>query len=327
VRLFIALLGAALLGGVTAGSADSANTPAKPPLVRLHWHPVATGVGVVAADERYLAYATAAGVTLIDQQTGVRTTLPQSACPTAWPLELFLGGPWLAGCPDPQAQQPYTRLYNVPGHYWLTVPGPACGECPGAGCSQCAVVAVGSHWIELRTLPGCPEHCVSGKLLQEISTGKAEPDPVRPRVSFRENLDSPSGTSPLCPPLRYPAVYNGATLQLEPGVLTILGQFALTTFGYGGTDLLERCHSSWRRWLYGQAIGSSQMVLWSDNYWVSPRSPNHGLLLGSLRLFNFYIPRRVDAGAELQGVAVSRRTIYALSASHTLWAANVPTFG
>jgi hypothetical protein len=117
VRLFIALLGAALLGGVTAGPADSANTPAKPPLVRLHWHPVATGVGAVAADERYLAYATAAGVTLIDERTRVRTTLPQAECPTALPFELFLGGHWLAGCPDPRAQQPYTRLYNVPGHY------------------------------------------------------------------------------------------------------------------------------------------------------------------------------------------------------------------
>ncbi len=143
MRLFIALVAAALLLGVPAGSADSAKPPAKPPLVRLHWHPVATGVG------------------------------------------------------------------------------------------------------------------------------ESEPDLVQPRVSFREDLDSPSGTSPLCTPLRYPALYNGSTLQLEPGNLTILGQFALTTFGYGGTDLLERCHSSWRRWLYGQAIGSSQMVLWSDNYWVS----------------------------------------------------------
>jgi hypothetical protein len=129
-----------------------------------------------------------------------------------------------------------------------------------------------------------------GKLLQNISTGQAKPDPVQPHALLREDLDSTTGTSPLCAPLRYPALYNGATDEVEPGDLTMLGQFALTTFGYDGTDLLERCHSSWHRWLYGQAIGSSQMVLWSDDYWVDPRSPSHGLLLHSLRRLNFLHP-------------------------------------
>lgn len=318
-RVIVAI--AALICGISAGSAHAASAPAKPPLLRLQWHTVARGVTTVLANDRYLVYGTANGVTLIDQRTHRRSQIAESDCPAGqFALGLFLGGPWLAGCPDPQAQRPYTRLYNIPGHYWRTVPGPACWPC--------YATAVGSRWIELAAIPArCQSHCAAATLLQNIGTGESKADPVTPGGTAREDLSSATGTSSLCRPLRYPAIYDGSVQAFVPGGLTMLGRFALTS-STGASSLLERCHSSWHRRLKGVAFGNSQIVLWSDYAWISARYPNHALFLGSLRQFDFFIPQRFHPGRTvLQGIALSGRTLYVLTAGRTLWAAKVPRIG
>lgn len=309
LRTFIAV---ALALGATGGSARAA----RPPLVHLRWHEVAHGVITVMATDRYLAYSTQSGVTLIDQHTHATRKLPASECQ----FPGFFGGPWMAGCIGPQPQPSGTRLYNIPGGYWLTVPTPAsCG-------TACQATAVGSQWIKLQySNPDCIEHCgPPGELLQNIRTGEAKRDPVVPGGRVRENLDSPSGTSPLCPPLRYPAIWYSDTEQLGPGHLTVLGQFALSD---GFVERLEQCHSSWRMRIFtDEFFTGSRLFLWSDHGWPSKRHPNHGLLLASRRQFNFFLPRRFhDRSESILGMALSGRAIYLLLANHTVWAATVPS--
>jgi hypothetical protein len=311
MRALRVLLATALLLAAMGSAAQAA----KPPVVTLHWQLVAPGVTAVNATDRYLAYETSAGLTVVDQQTHAVTELPATACPAPEHLAAAFGGPWVATCAFAQPQQAQLPLYNIVEHQWVQVPWP--------GCSDCAPLAVGSQWIEI--VYGCQEHCAPTLSLENIASGRLEADPVRPHVNFRENLDSPTGTSPLCAPLRYPAWFDGEAQQLEPGYLSIHGQFALTTPVRGGRSLLERCHSSWHKWLDGLAIGGSRMVVWSDNHWASGHRPDPGLLLPSLRRFNFVIPRRLRPrpGPSL-GIALSGRTIYVLSPDHTLWAARVP---
>jgi hypothetical protein len=314
------ILGAGLLMCVTGGSAQAATRPPKPPLVHLHWHQVASHVKGFAADDSYLVYNTAAGITLVDQATHRTTELPHAAC-QGGRIAPGLGGPWLSGCPYPKPQSPYspnasdTRLYNIPGHYWVTVPGPPC--------SDCFPQKVGSDWIKFIE-PFNLEYEAPGYRIQNISTGQTEADPAKAGAPFTLDLSSATGTSPLCPPLRDPVLIDGENGALEPADVTMLGQFALATIDFSGADLLERCNSRWRLWLPGDALGGSRLVVWNQE-WLDPTSPVPGVLLPSARRFGFDIPRRFHPGiSELQGVAVSGRTIYVLGGRGTLWAARVP---
>lgn len=306
MRVLRVVFTTALLLALAGNPAQAAK--AKPPLVRLRWSLVARGVTSLDASDRYLAYATSTGMTLVDQQTHARSELDFSPCPDAQPPYPLLGGPWVAECG--QFGTPFA-YYN--GAAWDTV--------PYSGCRFCAPIAIGSQWIELLD-NACPQpHCVAATYLQNITTGAVESDPVQPHVSFREDLDSPTGTSPLCAPLRYPALVDRSVDQLEPGRLTMLGQFALTTFG-NVTNVLERCHSKWRVRLNGPALGSSQMIVWGKGLWEWPGTRHHGLLMPSLRRFDFYVPRRVQPAFPTE-LALSGRTFYVLNNRHVLWAARV----
>ena len=223
----------------------------------------------------------------------------------------------MAACQSQASHPLQLQLYNILERQWVAV--------PGTGCFPCSPVAVGSRWIEILQ-EGCQAHCGRDVVLENIATGELEPDPVSAQGDFRENLDSSTATSPLCAPLRYPAWFDGSDQQVEPGSLTMLGQFALTRLG--PDNLLERCHSHWRRRLSGLALGGSHLVLWSGDYWVYGRSPAHGLLLPSLRRFSFEIPRRFHPRrVGIVAVALSGRTIYVLTERHCLWAAQVPRVG
>lgn len=309
------LLAAALLLAIAASAARAATSSGKPRLVRLHWHLVADGVTNVNATDRYLVYETSAGLTVVDRQTEAVTELPASACPAPEELGPLLGGPWVAECADFQGRQLEVQLYDIVRQQWVAV--------PGITCFPCATVAVGAHWIEILAYE-CQEHCAPQASLENIFSGEIEPDPVSPNVDFREDLDSPTGTSPLCPPLHYPAWFDRGSDQLEPAGFTMLDNFALTGLG-NGNHVLERCHSNWHKRLIGEALGDAEMVLWSAEYWGYGTSTVHGLLLPSLRRFNFTVPSRFDPRQSgLPAVALSGRTIFVLTRSGALRAARVP---
>ena len=113
-------------------------------------------------------------------------------------------------------------------------------------CSGCGVVGIGRYWVKLASpqeyqgpYPYPPTFWE-----QNISTGQLMSDPITPGGTVFDDLNAPSGSSPLCPPLHYPTAQQ--RYATTTGGLTFLGsgpnQFALTA-GIDGIRL-RRCHSN-----------------------------------------------------------------------------------
>ncbi len=297
--------------------------------LHLRWRLVTARANDVAASDRYAAviddrYPRPSVLTLIDQQTGRRHTLAAPGC--SRPLGPMFGGPWLFVTCSLRSYE----MYNLTARQWVHVA--LSGQCQGS----CAPVAVGRYWIKIDTDEGaaCGEHCGNNYFLQSIATGQFKPDPVTPGGRTFDDLNAPSGSVPLCAPLRYPQFDNPADEEREPGRLTFDGQFAIAERGQLIPPYtLERCHSTLRlsetqsSTANGPAVLSSRAMAWTYLIHGAPRGSFGlaGWLLPSVQRFNAALPAPLrEKGAVI--VALGARTVYVSAAggSRQLWTAQLP---
>jgi hypothetical protein len=312
----VAVLVAAPLASATVSSSS-------PALSKVKWRPVLNmgqaGAASVWANDRYVAFQHGLGfpfqLTLIDDQTGQRKQLSPADCPDPDPLAF--DGPWLqVQCPTgvPLTTAP-DQLYDLSSGSWVPLPqiSPECA-------APCGVGAVGRYWMLLShqdeaadpLYPPAPTD-----YLQNLATGQLVPDPVTPGGTVIVDLNSPSGTVPLCPPLRYPSWQDGR--NLVAGGLTFYGQFAVTYGSVGGPWIvrLRKCGSNLDLRLSGNTVASSRAVIMTQDGFTF-----HGWFLPSLRRFTIRGPQRHYPATP---VALTDRTIYVYSHTGWVWAASLPT--
>jgi hypothetical protein len=324
------------------------------------WRLVAQGPTYVAANDRYVlivsnADSASPAVRLLDEETGVQQTPSPPNCPSpdySWRLETggrpggpIFGGPWLMVTCGTKSYE----LYNLASGQWVSfVASPQCGYDPRLGQGACVAVGVGSSWVKLFTTDGsCIEHCGVTYYLQNIQTGEFKPDPATVGGAIFDDLNAPSGSSPLCSPLRYPKSLNGGTGAWEPGSLTFYGQVALASAdvpqGGGITAYrLKRCRSRLNLaidtnpyypglspGIFAPPVASSRAVIWtrtSDGALV-------GRFLPGLQRFTIRVPagwrsRRSQPPHGVTPVALTQRTIFVTTfPSNQLWAAALPPSG
>jgi len=329
-----------VLAGCLAGAVvSSALAPApavaasqRPPLVlHLQWRIVTRQLNAIATSDRYLALLTypnpnapydSGSVILRDQFTNThrRVALPSACQPNRAPVGF--GGPYLVvSCFDAAHW-----LYNLKNDRWV----PVTSNCP----ADCNFVGVGRYWLKFvsNENPGCLAHCAQVYFLQNLQSGQVEPDPATPGGTTVDDLNSPSGTKPLCAPLRYPTYRNTdiAAPGAEPGSLEFSGKFAIATTGTGASgpgDVfhLERCGSRLAVRLGASGNGIPPFLTSrAIAYLASPTTPTNNMVQGfylkGLRAFRAALPKAA-AGVAVAGL--TDRTIYVRSQNGTLWAANV----
>jgi hypothetical protein len=350
IRVVVFLL--ALL--VVAAHGSAAFGAAGPVVVHPNWRVVASGsleavsVEAVGTDRYAVIFrGSTAGVqlTLIDKQTDAEETLSPPSCSPVVNGLLLLGGPWLmVECGNTGPPDTY-MLYNIPSGQWspFTVSS-ACGF-------LCGVPgAIGSYWVQLADFR---LHSPDLIYLQNIQSGTVMPDPVSPGGPIYDDLSTPAGTAPLCPPLRYPTDYTYFPTP-QPGSLRFYGDFALLfgqqLVGSGpsadpGAHVasLRRCNSDLNLTfpvpsghdLYGEPLASSAAVMET----VDGKTLD-GWLLPTLQRFMFTPPAATQVGScgglppvapadpnEVIPVALTARTIYVRNFCGTqrLWAASLPS--
>jgi hypothetical protein len=210
----------------------------------------------VAATDRYVAVMQNSGkLTLIDDQTGTRRVLLAAGQPCrsnyGLPTQLAFGGPFLMlACGNAlpvSAPSVYNfgatyALYDLETGRWSALR--VASQCLGI----CEVVGIGRYWAKIVTDEGQSAYGPIDYYLQNLQTGQFVPDPATPNGQTLDDLNAPTGSSPLCPPLRYPGTYtyrDGTTL----GALGFYDGFALTTGQWDQIDgstaalRLRRCSS------------------------------------------------------------------------------------
>jgi hypothetical protein len=330
----LALLAAAF---AYADASAWARKPSRPVVVKPKWRLVlrSTYPSDLAVNDRYLAilhlqHQNSQWVTLIDDQTGKQKTLIPPACPRGYGF--MFGGPWLmAGC----------GLYSLSTGRWT--PLQVSSQCFGS----CGVVAIGRYWMKISTDEGQDTYPLPGFYLQNIASGQFMRDPAIPQGTVFDDLNSPSGSRPLCSRLRYPSFYVRGSLQRPYlGSLTFLGDFALTA----GEDVqgnppypslatvyrVHRCGSNLNLVVYNPADYYNAFPDWSSPPVASSRavimSANGRVLQGwslpSLRRFTVQptnLLKRIEATTgHLQLTALTAHRIY-VNVGDRLWAAALPS--
>jgi hypothetical protein len=332
VVMRLVLVGSTLSLGLLPGLSVAA-TKQRSLVLHLRWRLVTAEPNFAAASDRYVAiikdrYPTPSVLTLLDQQAHEQRQLTAPGC--SRPLNPMVGGPWLFVTCSYGAYE----LYNLTSQQWMPVA--LSSQCAGA----CNPVAVGRYWIKIDTGegPGCGDHCSDHYFLQNIATGQLKPDPVTAGGRRFDNLDSPAGLAPLCAPLRYPRIYNGAGGGWQPGRLSFAGSFALAEGAIGLQRLppftLERCNSTVRRsesesfQSNSPALLSSRAMAWTYRSSQPPHASFRlgGWLLPRLQRFTAALPAplRGQNGAVI--AALSQRTVYVRTYYRyaQLWAASLP---
>jgi hypothetical protein len=321
VRLLV--VGLVLLLGVLPCS-DAAARKQGPVALHLRWRLVTAEPNYVAASDRYVAIveelsAPSEVMTLLDQQAHEQQRLTAPGC--SQPLSPMFGGPWLFVTCSYGSYE----LYNLITHRWVAVT--LSSQCHGS----CMPVAVGRYWIKLATDEGlaCGDHCGINYVLQNIATGEFKADPVTPGGQTFDDLSAPSGSVPLCAPLRYPRFYDGAAQRWEPGRLTFDGQFAIawSEIAVGWPSTLERCHSHLRLSEYESASAdsvallSSRAMVWTYRILHPPKVSFRlaGLFLPSLQRFTASLPAPLHGRNIGTVVALSKRMLYATRAYGSTW--------
>ena len=247
----VAWLIAALSGLVLVPAPGFAAATSSPLVLHLKWREVAanpTGSNVIATSERYVAIRACPGSTrpctpelsVLDEQTGHQQVVPvpnTSDCRSYF-APVGFGGPYLAlGCTGASHW-----LYDLISRQWL----PVVPKCP----ADCRFVGVGRYWLKFDSNggPGCQEHCGNAYYLQNLQTGRVEPDPAKPGGRILDDLDAGSGAVPLCAPLRYPISEGDAgqalgTLQFSLPFALASGNVYSVRDGLITVNRLERCGS------------------------------------------------------------------------------------
>jgi hypothetical protein len=216
-------------------------------------------------------------------------------------------------CRDRAASSQPVDLYNLAAGQWRIVTlsqqlGCGATDSPYASfATYCLVVAVGRYWLKVDVFP-CSVHCPDSYFLQNIYTGQVKRDPARQGGRTFDELNVPSGQTPLCSPLRYPTA-EGANYEPEPGSMAFYGQFAVAN-----GDRLRRCHSHLSLLINHPPIfGTTDTLIWSEQ-----QSPA-GIFLPGLQRFTVPLPKTVDGTI----CALTQRTIY-VQGHHGVWAASWP---
>jgi hypothetical protein len=263
--------------------------------------------------------------TLIDEQTGTRTSVSYPGCHlpefSTWDP---LGGPWLMLLCDRTGQwDGGFELYNLyTGEWRAVVPDPKISsfDCGMPDYCGVTVAGFGAHWIEWQTVP-C-RYCTATYQFQNIDTGQVRSLPGW-RVGGRiiPNLDSQSLAQRLCRPLTVPPGPPNLAGPPGPGALSFYGSFALAG------DVLERCGSRLKLAVgnpnYPGVQANSRAVVWAEG----PKSRRlSGLFLPSLRRFVIATPSTPGT----YGFALSSGELYVIGASAVgesgqVFAARAPT--
>jgi hypothetical protein len=261
--------------------------------VRLHFHSL--GMGQVESDGRY--------VTITDPYAAPGT----GQCVAVGPF----GGPWLygGGCVNTASQALTVPLYSLATGQtrFVTINGLTCGVGEG-----CAATAAGADWVGYQHI-GYHELTESG--YQNLQTGAISAAP-KLTPSTRLDLNSPTLTAKICPPLR-----QGPDIDL-----TFYGQFAVEQhfFGHGAsTESLVRCGSKLHIRLRSplDVFGTAPVVIGSSSALMWPAGAHllEGISLPSLVRFQIRTPSLFKD--EETSFTLSWTTLYASDNQMHLYAA------
>jgi hypothetical protein len=319
-----------------------ASSPARahnPPVVRPRFRYVVGDTADLWAGPRYaLAWVHLAGsstsATLIDDQTGRRTTIARPGCHPlgpSGPLNL----PWIIFICSPATNNPPDwELYSTASGRWLSVspsPGVLCG-----GDCRSSISAAGRYWLQFQQVT-CPSEnyhspCNSVNVFQNIQTGQVRHDPSN--GSTMVDLNAPNLKHTVCPPLSGPGP--------GPPLLRFSGNFALSAVSvhdFGEKVYLERCGTSLHRLLWYRPPSQNGFAPSIDAHevvWMAHPGPFlTGLTLAGLRRFTIRLPEHLlgasctspdDFADCIGGVALTNRRLYLVTASYPpqVWAAPVP---
>ncbi len=274
-------------------------------------------VAIVDSDRRQLR--------LIDEQTHQEQTLTPPNCFINTPGDqVRLGGPWLmVGCGVLDTPGFTYWLYDISRGQWA--PFAISAQCPG----HCRVVSIGRYWVKVLSNEEVEFYEPDVAYLQNIQTGSFIADPISPGGRIYDDLDSATGSAPLCTPLRYPTYYP-SHYPPQAGSLVFYGQFALVTdeqvSAFDQMTILRRCHSELN--IRIATTGGAPVTASSGAVMSSPDGATlSGWRLPGLEQFILSPPPETQVGTcGVVPVALTAHTIYAsLCGTQPVWAATLPS--
>ena len=282
--------------------------------VRLHFRPL--GLGSASTDGRYVVLASGyAGpdvkLTLIDGLTGTKRPLPQSDPCTA--VSAF-GGPWLVGSGCFSADGAQTvALYSLASRQTrsVTINDNECSYQNNLGGQSCRVQSAGADWIGFEI---SAYHEANQGLFQNLQTGALTSEPTLTPTT-QVDLNSPTLTSRICPPLR----------QVPNSSLSFYGPFAIDEVErhHAFPEYLVRCGSKLHMRLTSplDVFGAGPRVFGSSSALMWPAGAHllEGIALPSLARFEIRTPSAFDD--QVTSFTLSSRTLYAEDNNMDLWAA------
>lgn len=260
------------------------------------------------------------GGRLINDRTGRARTVTVPGC-----IPAALGGGFLLfGCTQS------VKLYSLAKRTTREIVPAAsvmysgtCGQ-PDVETPCSTAVSVGSRWIGFEI--GC-YHCSGRFTFENIRTGQVIANPSTPGGRTTVDLNSPSLTATLCPPLTIPPA-TGPN-NPGPGVVRRYGHFVLEATRGGAPKFLPvaylgRCGSARRQVLTRYANEFGTIPIDSDSreiVWATGRGDLAGVYLPSLR------PFVVKAGPSLKRYAGQTGTLDLVLTSRPLYvvSADAPT--
>ena len=188
----------------------------------------------------------------------------------------------------------------------------------GAPDTACTLDDVGKDWLEIQE--SCYHCALDYQYFTTAGTPGVHSAPVDP------NLDRPTLTRRICPPLTLPRDprYDGSAVHSP---LVFDGPYAVA-YQRNGQALLEKCHTHIRQTL-GSIRGlvrTPHALLWTA---LDPRSgiPQGvaGVFLPSRQKFVIHLPQKLaDLGIRLTG-ATTRCIYITTTLTAATWAATLPT--
>ncbi len=258
--------------------------------------------------------------TLIDDQTGRRTTIGRAGCHplgTAGlePLDL----PWITFTCAPATQPPAWELYSPATGGWHSV-SPSPGVLCSGGCST-SLLAAGRSWLAFQQA-SCPNgdyhSCNARNLFQNIQTGEVRPDPSNATTVV--DLNSPNLSRMVCRPLSAPG-------GVSPTFYGSSALSAVTDSTFNTGVYLERCGTRLHRLVSpvtpdgaGFTGANAREVVWMAH----PGPFLTGLTIPGLRRFTIRLPERLlgsctspdDYRDCMSLIALTNKRLYILTASY-----------